>query len=234
MAEAPQRLMKAVHACRRQVPALADDAAWRGFLVKAAGKASLRDMNGRELGRVMDALHENGAPRLAGAAAAGPGRPATLLDSRPQARMVRGIWIEMAKAGVVRDSSERALDAFAKRVTGLDSLRFCDARQLNLVVEAVKDMRDRAAAPPPGPATQEAPPHVGPIAAEIVTFWNRLCQGGAMRTGIHANLETWLLQRGYGQRHPEYLTPDQAAHAHAALTGWWKRHQRRAPQGDKP
>ncbi len=220
---AQPKLMQAVHACRRQVPALQDEAAWRGFLLKAAGKDSLRAMTGRELGRVMDALHAQGAPRRAGT---GAGRPASTLDTRPQARMARGIWIEIGKAGVVRDRSERALDAFAKRITGRDSLRFCDARQLNQVVEAVKEMRDRASRPTsddlpvPEPRDGETKDQ-----AMIRALWDALRHSSAMRTGSFADLETWLLKCGYGQRHVEYLSPEHAADAVRKLRTWWRRHR---------
>lgn len=214
---ADPRLMKAVHACRRQVPELQDEAAWRGFLVKAAGRDSLRAMNGGELGRVIDALHQHGAPRRAGQ---GAGRPANTLDSRPQARMARGLWIDLGRAGLVRDRSERALDAFCKRVTGRDSLRFCDSEQLNQVIEALKDMRGRKgvlpeAAPRPGETHDQA---------MVRALWEALIDADAMKTGVFASLETWLLRHGYGVRHVELLTEDQAREAVGRLTGWWQRH----------
>lgn len=226
------KLMQAVHACRRQVPALQDEAAWRGFLLKTAGKDSLRAMTGRELGRVIDALHAQGAPRRAGT---GAGRPASTLDMRPQARMARGIWIELGRAGVVRDRSERALDAFAKRITGRDSLRFCDARQLNQVVEAVKDMRDRAS-PSISDDLPEPEPRDGETReqAMVRALWDALRHASAMRTGTFANLETWLLKCGYRQRHVENLSPEQAAHAVAKLTTWWRRHRMAAQAGGQP
>lgn len=230
-------LIRAIHACRRQVPALADDEAWRGFLVKATGKISTREMDGRELGRVIDALHENGAPRRAGQ---GAGRPRHLLDSRPQARMARGLWIEMAKAGAVRDGAESALDSFCERITGRTSLRFCDARQLNQVVEALKEMlrrgppsgergerrEARAQVPPAWPRNGQEPPHVGPIADEITRLWDRLRHSGRLRHGPDARLDTWLLRAGYRQANPEYLTPEQAEHARARLASWLQRIER--------
>lgn len=216
---ADPRLMQAVHACRRQVPALQDEAAWRGFLVKAVGKDSLRAMTGGELGRVIDALHQHGAPRRAGSRA---GRPANTLDSRPQARMARGIWIELGKAGLVRDRSERSLDAFCERVTGKSSLRFCESAELNQVIEALKDMRGRGGALPE-PQLRDGETR---DQAMIRALWDALIEAGAMKTGIFAKLDTWLLRCGYGQRHVEYLTEEQAREAVGRLTAWWQRHQR--------
>ncbi len=218
---ADPRLMQAVHACRRQVPDLADEVAWRGFLTRTTGKDSLRAMTGGELGRVVDALHQRGAPRRAGHPA---GRQANTLDSRPQARMARGLWIELGKAGLVRDRSERALDAFAKRVTGRDSLRFCDSAQLNQVIEALKDMGGRRGAlPEPEPQPGETRDQ-----AMIRALWAALIDADAMKTGVFASLETWLLRCGYGQRHVENLSEEQARDAVGRLTAWWQRHTKGA------
>lgn len=55
----------------------------------------------------------------------------------PQSRMARGIWIELCKAGVVRDPSEQALRAYVKRMTGCDDLRFCDPWAKSKLIEAL-------------------------------------------------------------------------------------------------
>lgn len=134
------KLIRTVQACRRQVPGLNEDEVWRLFLAVTVGKNSLRAMTGRELGRVIDALHAKGAPRLAGKKAGQP-----LKDDRAQARMARGLWIELHREGHVNDPSEAALDRFAERITRKAHLRWCGPADLNKVVEALKAWRDRTA-----------------------------------------------------------------------------------------
>jgi phage gp16-like protein len=56
----------------------------------------------------------------------------------PQSRMVRGLWIELANAGVVRDRSENALRGYVKRITSLEDLKFCDGREKHQLIEALK------------------------------------------------------------------------------------------------
>lgn len=56
----------------------------------------------------------------------------------PQSRMVRGLWIELADAGVVRDRSEKAIRAYVKRMTGREDLTFCDGRDKHQLIEALK------------------------------------------------------------------------------------------------
>lgn len=60
-----------------------------------------------------------------------------------QSRMARGIWIDLHKLGEVRDPSEKALNGFVKRMTGIADLHWCKDRQKYTVIEALKDMRAR-------------------------------------------------------------------------------------------
>lgn len=64
----------------------------------------------------------------------------------PQDRMARGMWIELAKEGVIRDRRESAFRKFAKRVTGVDRLEWMNGEQANQVIEALKAIKARAAA----------------------------------------------------------------------------------------
>lgn len=230
------RLIAAVHACRKQVAGLDHDDAWRDFLRRVAGADSLRAMDGRALGRVLDELHKAGAPRKAGtgaglARASRDGRPA--LDDRPQVRKARALWIELAKAGAVRDGSEAALEAFAKRVTGKARLAWCRPADLNKLIEALKDWQARDDANDPVvrvAATLE--PHVVPEArcshdeetrdqALVRALWSALAEAGAFRTGIHARLDTWLA-RNFGVGNTSGLDQD-AAHQAVRLLGTWLR-----------
>ena len=126
------KLIKAIQTCRRKVTGLDEDGAWRDFLAANAGARSLKDMSVPQLGRALDALHKAGAPR----------RAAARYADDNQTRMIRGLWIELADMGVVRDRSETALNAFTKRQTGQDIGRLTPASAAK-VIEALKAMRDR-------------------------------------------------------------------------------------------
>jgi hypothetical protein len=62
-----------------------------------------------------------------------------------------------------------------------------------------------------------------PARHPIRQAWDDLVAAGAMRAGVFADLETWLLRRGYGVRHAEDLSAAQAADALAALKSWLDR-----------
>lgn len=129
------KLIKAIQTCRRKVTGLDEDGAWRDFLAANAGARSLKDMSVPQLGRALDALHKAGAPRRAAA-------PAARYADDNQTRMIRGLWIELADMGVVRDRSETALNAFTKRQTRQDIGRLTPASAAK-VIQVLKAMRDR-------------------------------------------------------------------------------------------
>jgi phage gp16-like protein len=60
-----------------------------------------------------------------------------------QSKMIRGIWIELHEIGAVRDSSEKALAAYVKRMTNVAALQWLDVKQAQLVIEALKKWRKR-------------------------------------------------------------------------------------------
>lgn len=139
--EKQAKLIKAIQTCRRKVAGLDDDGAWRDFLEAATNARSLKEMSGPQLGRALDALHKVGAPRKAAA-------PVSHYRDSDQVRMMRGLWLELADSGVVRDPSEMALNAFVKRQTRQDIGRLSPSAAAK-VIEALKAMRDRNVAGTP-------------------------------------------------------------------------------------
>lgn len=119
-----------VQTLRRKVEGLGDDDDWRDWLAQIAGKRSLRAMAEGELKAVVRALHDAGAPRRP------TGRRARFADT-PQMKMIRGLWLELADLGAVRDRTEAAIGAFVKRQTGQDVGRLGTA-EADRVIEALK------------------------------------------------------------------------------------------------
>lgn len=69
---------------------------------------------------------------------------ATRPADHPAARKARSLWISLAQLGVVRNSSEAALEAFARRQLGVDRLQWADQGQVYKLTEALKAMAERA------------------------------------------------------------------------------------------
>jgi len=75
-------------------------------------------------------------------------RPAKPSKSSPvyadgQRRKVLALWITLADAGVVRNRSDLALQAYVKRQIGVDNLKWCDSGQLNRLIESLKQWAAR-------------------------------------------------------------------------------------------
>jgi hypothetical protein len=83
------------------------------------------------------------APRGARGARGGGGAPARARSPRtakldPLGRKVVAMWMALHDAGVVRKSTERTLDAYVKRMTGVESIAWCSADQKRRLVESLK------------------------------------------------------------------------------------------------
>ena len=55
-----------------------------------------------------------------------------------QMRKVVAIWITMYQNGLVRSGSDQSMQAYVKRMTGVDNLKWCLAADLNKLIEALK------------------------------------------------------------------------------------------------
>jgi phage gp16-like protein len=65
------------------------------------------------------------------------------LASDPQARMIRGLWITMGKAGVIRDPAETALNGYCKRMCKVDALAFTTVTMKIGLIENLKKWQAR-------------------------------------------------------------------------------------------
>lgn len=103
-----------------------DDDAYRDLLFAITAKRSSSDLDRLGRKKVIEHFRALGVPR----------------DQRrkdpPHLRMARGLWIELHRAGAVVDASDRALAAYARRVTGCDALDWATTAGLNAVIEGLK------------------------------------------------------------------------------------------------
>ncbi len=65
------------------------------------------------------------------------------LVSTPPARKARALWISLHQLGVVRDGSERALEAFVKKQMKIEAFAWANDGQMYKVIEALKNMAER-------------------------------------------------------------------------------------------
>jgi phage gp16-like protein len=130
--DARRKLIMAVRAASRRLGLEDDDR--KAIQLEVTGKASMSDMNGAEIGAVLDRLNRD--------------RPGGFTDrahfsNRPHVGKIRALWWTLYWIGEVDEPNDAALDSFVKRQTGLASLRFLDHSRSSSVIEALKAMAAR-------------------------------------------------------------------------------------------
>jgi phage gp16-like protein len=139
-----------IHIARKDL-ALTEEI-YRDIIREASGgkTESSGELNWRGRRAVLERFRELGwKPRHAGKKAGQ--RPSRPLADYPEAKMIRGLWIELHQlhqagaAKAVRDSSEKALNSFVKRMTGIDDLHWLQRRgRVDHIIEALKAWVDRS------------------------------------------------------------------------------------------
>lgn len=71
------------------------------------------------------------------------GWPSRRLADDPQSKKIRALWLELHAVGKVRDSSEKALASYVRRMTGVAALQWLNIRQASTVIEALKQWMER-------------------------------------------------------------------------------------------
>jgi len=139
------RLVRLIHVGKGKL-GLSDDA-YATLLEGATGKSSTTEMTVAELEKVMRAL------RTAGFVPTGSGRGRSL-SARPETvggltaeevRYIKGMW-----ALVARVKTESALNAFIKRLTGVDDIRFVPRRKRLAVIIPLRAMMKMSGYDPDG------------------------------------------------------------------------------------
>lgn len=140
-----------IHIAKKQLGL--DDDLYRQMLVDVTGKRSCSDMAIGELYQVIHALEKAGFKCRGAENSRTYGRATkryTYYSPKSQGQIIdvmRAIWIEMHKAGIVRDGSELALTHWAKRASsrrnggiGVDSLEWLE-RDHKLAGQVLEDLK---------------------------------------------------------------------------------------------
>ena len=118
-----------------------DDDTYRDILREAGRVESSADLDYRGRMAVLERFKELGwRPKHKGQA---PGKPSRPLADDPQSKKIRALWLDLHAAGKVRDSSERALASYCKRMTGRDALQWLSTGEASRVIEALKQWLER-------------------------------------------------------------------------------------------
>lgn len=144
------RLAK-IHIARKELAI--EDGAYRAMLVRITGHQSAAACNDDQLEAVLDELKAKGwKPRVVeGAKLRGRQGLVTFDDpairrrpaDHPVARKARALWISLHQLGAVRNGSNAALEAFARRQLQVEVFQWADQGQGYKLIEALKAMAER-------------------------------------------------------------------------------------------
>ncbi len=127
----------AIHVAKRDLGL--DEDTYRAKLANITGKTSTRDMTEAERQRVLNVFRSEGFKPKADRR--GNGR---LKLSGRFAGKLQALWIAGWNLGIFRSRDDAALEAFVKRQTGLDAVRFCrDVEDARKAIEALKAILTR-------------------------------------------------------------------------------------------
>jgi len=131
-----QKNLAKIHIAKKELQ-LSDDA-YRDALRNVTGKESAAKLTDNQATRVLRYFESRGwKPK------AQRSLPGLTLPRDGQSRKIQALWITMHKAGKVRNSSDKALLAMVKRVTGVDRLEWCTDIQKSAVIESLKQWAKR-------------------------------------------------------------------------------------------
>ncbi|KLV09590.1 Mu gp16 gemA [Photobacterium aquae] len=148
------RLIQLIHIAKRDL--CLDDDTYRALLFANGEHSSCSKMNIKQLEMVLAVMEMQGFRRSknpAGKEAKTPFKrrlsPKSGKAKHAQIDKIRAIWITMAQQGIVRDSSEAALDKYVSRMTGragqkgVEHVGWLDASQAYIILESLKNWHKR-------------------------------------------------------------------------------------------
>lgn len=134
------KLVRLLHVAKTQL--MMSDVEYRAQLATVSnGKTSSKALSVPELEEALRGMKARGFVVTINCKQSKPDLP--IYDDNGQAKMIRGLWLELHQIGAVRDPSERALANFVKRMTGVAHPRFLSTDHASVVIEQLKKWLQR-------------------------------------------------------------------------------------------
>lgn len=133
IAHDPRRrsMLAKVHVAKKELGL--DETAYGDVLFRETGHSSSANCSDAELVKLLDAFKRMGWQ-------AKPKHPRPRIADHKPARKARALWISLGHLGAIENPSEKALEAFAKRQLGCDTLQWADQTMMFRLIEALKAM----------------------------------------------------------------------------------------------
>lgn len=135
------KLLAKIHVAKKQLAL--DDETYRDVLERVTGLRSAKELEERELVRVLDAFRQSGWVDSSKSANAAQ----TPKSTKPHVRKIWALWTAMCKSGYVDAKDTRAaLRAFVENRTSVTDPEWLTPEQATTVIESLKQWQRREAA----------------------------------------------------------------------------------------
>lgn len=128
-----QKLVRLIHVAKRDLNM--DDDVYRSILLKIGKAESSSKMTVPELELTLEHMKRCGFKVRSKIKKNVKSRP---LADDAESKKIRALWIFLHELGLVRNSSEAALAAYVKRMTGVEALQWLDREQSQTMIESLK------------------------------------------------------------------------------------------------
>ena len=139
-----------IHVAKKQLDM--DEESYRAMLKRVTGKISLKECHEPQLDRMILELTKKGFKAIARTASK---KSTQVLATDAEISKARAVWLTLHEMGEVRDASEAAFAAYAKRICKVDSIRW--VKDYNRLIETLKKW-----------AVRVWPKHAAPLIAQLV------------------------------------------------------------------
>ncbi|CAL4866705.1 hypothetical protein MMA231_00949 [Asticcacaulis sp. MM231] len=132
-----------IHIAKKETGIHEDD--YRSLLMRLTGQNTAKGLSDAQAGRVLEEFktHLGWKPKLVQGGRKATAARKVSAANHPSARKARALWISLYQLGAITDSSEKALEAFARRQLGCDRMAWADQQQMFKLIEALKAMAER-------------------------------------------------------------------------------------------
>lgn len=129
------KYIKLIHIAKKQLNL--DDDTYRHLLTSETKKASTKDMTVWELEKVIKNLKTKGFKVRSNS------KKESITATDPMHKKIRSLWLTLADNGAVKNRSEKALNAYIKRITGVELMNCLSDSELVKVIETLKKWLSR-------------------------------------------------------------------------------------------
>lgn len=120
-----------------------DDDTYRSIIQQAVGKDSSTKCTDKQLEKVIEKLKEKGwkdaKPRISRDKTRRE-RRAYEKTNKPSISKIYALWGVLQRSGKIKSQDKAALDAFVRKYTGVDHVKWLDESQAQKIIEMLKQM----------------------------------------------------------------------------------------------